>query len=543
MGNKFSRRRAVVDERYTRTQGLYQHRDVDPRKLRRLILNGQLAPCFPGAEDSGLELDECPICFLFYPSLNRSKCCTKGICTECFLQIKSPHSARPTQCPFCKTSSYVVEYRGAKTTEEKGVEQAEEQKVIEAKIRIRQKELHDEEERMLKQEEDQGQNVVPERFRRNFSNLHGFTLCTDDVQVQEMASANEQDARLDTDSDPASQPVPTSQPDGVPRQLAAGTEPASTASHASRLRGSSFHRLNRMDDFDLDLEEIMVMEAIWLSIQGFGLEEKTEEADARLGDCEEQGQTHSDRLQLRRVLNNSRNTLNENNITENMGPAQELHETQTSIGRSSVTSGLAGAIAALAERQATSNGSISTSDQACVIDSQTLENEPLSLQSNNEGFNELLNVNAAPRPVPLSATGNNGGEKRQTEEKYQTQDTINQVETSHGQGLNNWIEVSIDSGRTISRLVREESRSSLSDWLQDHSSEAVEVGTSVSSSVPSASELPWEGSDFLPPQSIGNIEPPGLAQPALLLPDSFEEQMMLAMALSLAEAQAQALRQ
>ncbi|MCO5564219.1 hypothetical protein L7F22_017877 [Adiantum nelumboides] len=259
---------------------------------------------------------------------------------------------------------------------------------------------------------------------------------------------------------------------------------------------------------------------------------------------QEQGQTHSDRLQLRRVLNNSRNVLNEDNITENMGPAQESHETQTSIGRSSVTGGLAGAIAALAERQATSNESIATTDQACVIDSQTLENEPLSLQSNNEGFNELLNVNAAPRPAPFSATGDNGGEQRQTEEKYQTQDTITQVETSHGQGLNNWIEVSVDSGRTISRLVREESRSSLSDWLQDHSSEAVEVGTSVSSSVPSASELPWEGSEFLPPQSIGNIdESLGLAQPALMLPDSFEEQMMLAMALSLAEAQAQALRQ
>ena len=64
MGNKFTRRRAVVDERYTRVQGLYQHKDLDPRKLRRLILSGQLAPCFPGAENAATDLDECPICFL-----------------------------------------------------------------------------------------------------------------------------------------------------------------------------------------------------------------------------------------------------------------------------------------------------------------------------------------------------------------------------------------------------------------------------------------------------------------------------------------------
>ncbi|MCO5611062.1 hypothetical protein L7F22_065312 [Adiantum nelumboides] len=116
-------------KRYTRTKGLYQHRDVDPRKLRCLILNGQLAPCFPGAEDLGLELDECPICFLFYPSLNRSKCCTKGICTgkgvyRSFLFYISRQNLWCSRCPFCKTSSSVVEYRGVKTTEQKGVKQA-----------------------------------------------------------------------------------------------------------------------------------------------------------------------------------------------------------------------------------------------------------------------------------------------------------------------------------------------------------------------------------------------------------------------------------
>lgn len=64
MGNKFGRRRQVVDERYTRPQGLYQHKDVDHKKLRKLILDSKLAPCYPGDEDSTLDLEECPICFL-----------------------------------------------------------------------------------------------------------------------------------------------------------------------------------------------------------------------------------------------------------------------------------------------------------------------------------------------------------------------------------------------------------------------------------------------------------------------------------------------
>jgi hypothetical protein len=64
MGNKITRRRPVIDERYTRPQGLYPCRDVDHRKLRRLILESKLAPCYPGAEEPATDLEECPICFL-----------------------------------------------------------------------------------------------------------------------------------------------------------------------------------------------------------------------------------------------------------------------------------------------------------------------------------------------------------------------------------------------------------------------------------------------------------------------------------------------
>lgn len=529
MGNKFSRRRAVVDERYTRTQGLYQHRDVDPRKLKRLILNGQLAPCFPGAEDYAVDLDECPICFLFYPSLNRSKCCTKGICTECFLQIKSPHSARPTQCPFCKTSSYVVEFRGAKTVEEKGVEQAEEQKVIEAKIRIRQKELHEEEERVSRREEDQGQNNVPDRFRRNFSNLHGFTLPTDGVEEREMAAEQNVGAAVNV-SNTALQPV-ACQVENISEQVVAAQaseepvaeERAVNPGQAGGLRGSSYQRLNRGDEFDLDLEEIMVMEAIWLSIQ-------------------EQGQARQDQHQSSGVSVASRTATNENCTIQ----VQESCETRTLPGRSTVTGGLAGAIAAMAERQATtvdSSDGNSSGDQVRVSNRNIVEREGNLVNTINDEVGEP--VNNTSRVPPLHLAGSDvQAEPGVTKEKGHAEEAGSHMESASGQELNNWIEVSIDSGRAISPLARGESRGSMSDWLQDHSSEAVEVGTSFSSSVPSASDLPWEGPDFAGPQNTESIDESlvSLAQPLAVRPDSFEEQMMLAMALSLAEAQGQVWR-
>ena len=66
MGNKIGKRRLAVDEKYTRPQGLYQHKDIDHKKLRKLILDSKLAPCYPGDEEFAMDLEECPICFLVW---------------------------------------------------------------------------------------------------------------------------------------------------------------------------------------------------------------------------------------------------------------------------------------------------------------------------------------------------------------------------------------------------------------------------------------------------------------------------------------------
>ncbi|RLN11446.1 protein SIP5-like [Panicum miliaceum] len=131
----------TVEERLTRPRRLVRELpDLDAGRLHCLIRSGDLAPCFDAAEDaSDGRAEECPICFYFYPSLNRSKCCCKGICTECFLQLMPSKASKAVHCPFCKTKSYAIEYRGAQTTSEKKTKQEGEQNVNESKLRVHSK--------------------------------------------------------------------------------------------------------------------------------------------------------------------------------------------------------------------------------------------------------------------------------------------------------------------------------------------------------------------------------------------------------------------
>ncbi|KAG0071234.1 SNF1-interacting protein [Linnemannia elongata] len=59
---------------------------------------------------------ECPICFLYYPrNINRTRCCDKPMCTECFVQLKRLESA-PTEspaCPYCVEPHFGVIYSSA----------------------------------------------------------------------------------------------------------------------------------------------------------------------------------------------------------------------------------------------------------------------------------------------------------------------------------------------------------------------------------------------------------------------------------------------
>ncbi|KAJ1655050.1 SNF1-interacting protein [Dispira simplex] len=55
---------------------------------------------------------ECPICFLYYPqNINYSRCCHHPICTECFVQFKRQEPIlAPTSCPFCVEPNFGIVY-------------------------------------------------------------------------------------------------------------------------------------------------------------------------------------------------------------------------------------------------------------------------------------------------------------------------------------------------------------------------------------------------------------------------------------------------
>ncbi|KAL0663505.1 hypothetical protein Bca4012_100342 [Brassica carinata] len=83
------------------------------------------------------------------------------------------------RCPFCKTPNYAVEYRGVKTKEEKGIEQVEEQRVIEAKIRMMENEKQDYEDKLQKRMESCSSSIsaMTVSFLTNFVPLVSNFQC------------------------------------------------------------------------------------------------------------------------------------------------------------------------------------------------------------------------------------------------------------------------------------------------------------------------------------------------------------------------------
>lgn len=59
-----------------------QEADVQAVAARRTLMPDPASTLAQGAPG-----EECPICFLRYPSLNRCVCCSSDICTECYVQV------------------------------------------------------------------------------------------------------------------------------------------------------------------------------------------------------------------------------------------------------------------------------------------------------------------------------------------------------------------------------------------------------------------------------------------------------------------------
>jgi len=124
-------------EQRCKPSGLYPSCKWDERGIRRLIGDGKLAARLGGSDVRSNPTDqECPICFLHYSEINITNCCSATVCTECYLQIR-PQKERAVTCPFCNNPKITVVV--AKTMDSEDIQKRdhEEQAVIEAKIRAR----------------------------------------------------------------------------------------------------------------------------------------------------------------------------------------------------------------------------------------------------------------------------------------------------------------------------------------------------------------------------------------------------------------------
>jgi len=184
MGNTIkNRRRQAQIREYAEPRGLYTQCTWDRRYIRKEILSGKLAPCFPGQEagatpdsiivserehtKSGFgDLEECPICLLFYPGgLNRMLCCKQSMCTECYLQVKQPPQPILTmsRCPFCKSDKFDHVYTGPLSAEQKRAQEVEQQKVLELQIRMQSEQRKADLERQQRPQQQRDEKEQPLR--------------------------------------------------------------------------------------------------------------------------------------------------------------------------------------------------------------------------------------------------------------------------------------------------------------------------------------------------------------------------------------------
>ena len=363
------KKKSSVDPKYCRPQGLYSSHNLNLKKLKKLIVAGKLAPCYPGQEgaevaaeagsDKGtsrvsvakgtyaaqgygdIVLDECPICFLNYPYLNVSRCCRACICTECFLQVKAPAEGQSVQCPFCKSHGYSVEFRGQKTEAERTAQQKEEAEVAAAVARNREHLLAEErerEKRLLERRRSMetegpstpgtpaqgGENTggdadnvhVPEGWEEEYAAMtpqrpdpearRGRWVNSPPTRDELRRARHEYRGRISSRQQAARDAAVNERE--LLRQLADQRQ-RRTRSGLRRQRDHANAMdpayLRRIQDFvpahlldnapdealmaagDLDIEDVMVMEALYLSLQEQEQREQRERAQRRLADGED----------------------------------------------------------------------------------------------------------------------------------------------------------------------------------------------------------------------------------------------------------------
>jgi len=281
MGQVFTKKTGEEgDGKYMVSTGLYKTCDWDHRTVKKMIIEKKLAPIYQGKEltediEKDANLEECPICFLYYPGgLNRAKCCKKPICTECYLQIKKPTST-PVSCPFCNGPRYQVVYSGPLSKEEKDREEKEEQQYIEMKI---QQESQHDKNIYCHSESPKSISTSPPKdeefpeFRERLSSIIASSPRNSEQLFEEFQIPPPTPPQLTPIRQRNSTAAVAASHGATRNRSAHRNRPASSSLAGFRSRSapnvppmiSPYDLWN--GDMGLDIEEIMVMEAIRLSL-------------------------------------------------------------------------------------------------------------------------------------------------------------------------------------------------------------------------------------------------------------------------------------
>jgi len=93
-----------------------QKAKFNDKTVTQLISEGKLAPLEikemrNNESIIGVDVSECPICFLTYKSLNDSSCCNEKICTNCYIALRNDSCAAfSNRCPFCHQVGFLTKY-------------------------------------------------------------------------------------------------------------------------------------------------------------------------------------------------------------------------------------------------------------------------------------------------------------------------------------------------------------------------------------------------------------------------------------------------
>eukprot|EP00871_Galdieria_phlegrea_P002637 jgi/Galph1/3374/GphlegSOOS_G2028.1 len=108
----------MAESRRMHRTGQMEENKWTETKVNELVDAKLLAPRMTGTDEPvGEYLDECPICFAYFPLLNATICCNKLLCTNCFLRIQ--RNSKRKSCPFCNQLNLEVTFFGPRSDEER----------------------------------------------------------------------------------------------------------------------------------------------------------------------------------------------------------------------------------------------------------------------------------------------------------------------------------------------------------------------------------------------------------------------------------------